>query len=203
MEVDMKKQRSNRGLPVVVGMLCGVLCYSGDFGPMGKGSRSRNKEGNVLVSYDREGNKKYAPGVALLIAGNENQFPELKLPNCLEFVDAKLDKQRNKIAVVYFDGVWLVYQRYSETNMHWEMEGDVKLVEYNLDFVLYGNRLELHDFNALRASFIKKGEVFGKGGRQKGIESPGDKVFLIRVTDSGKVSINDQPRRSLQWHPER
>jgi hypothetical protein len=182
---------------------CGIaLSLAGGFGPIGEGSRKQNKEGDVLVSYDREGKGRYLPGVHLSVRQSENHPQQLQITNCLEFIDAKLDRKSGALAVVFNDGLNLVYQRYTNTNGVWYLSQSTGLVEYGLDFTLYGNRLELQDVNTVRASFIRKGEAFGKAGRKRGQEESGDKVHLIRIAEGGKVLIDNQERPTRQWRPD-
>lgn len=198
----MERIANSMRIPAALILISSALFCLGNSGPMDSGVRKQNKESNVTVSYEREGTGRYFPGVVLSVESNQKQFSKLRLTNCLEFFDAKLDKQLDNLAVVFFDGIWLVYHRYGKTNRHWQLEQAVRLVGYNLTFTLFGNRLELYKIDTLRVSFIRGGEAFGRAGRQRGVEQAGDKVYFIRVTEGGEVLINGRKRESLQWRPD-
>jgi hypothetical protein len=179
--------------------LCSAFCSAPDFAPMAAGERKANKDGDVLVAYDRAGKQGYLPGVQLSLKPRQKTLSQLSITNCLEFVDAKFDESRGELAVVFVDGMNLVYQRYGSTNGHWQLDQAVDVMEYGIHFVANGIRLELQDLTTIRASFKKNGET--EIGRQAGVEKQGDLVYLIRITQEGKVMINDRERRSMQWHP--
>jgi hypothetical protein len=166
---------------------------------MSVGGRKANKDGDVLVAYDRAGKQGYLPGVQLSLKPRQKTLSQLSITNCLEFVDAKFDETRGELAVVFVDGMNLVYQRYGSKNGQWQLKQAADVVEYGIDFVINGIRLELQDLTTIRASFKKNGET--ETGRQPGVEKQGDLIYLIHITENGKVMINDRERRSMQWHP--
>jgi len=181
---------------------CTFTCFGNDFGPMEKGSRKQNKDGNIVIEYARKETGPYIRGASLSIKDGQTTLPAIGLTNCQEFVDAKLDSSTHRVAIVFVDGLNLIYQTYSLTNQQWRLDQNVPLVEYNLAFSSFGNGLELSDFNTLRASFIKKGEDF-VWGRVRGEDRPGDKVHFIKVTADGRVLIDGRERESMQWYPDR
>jgi len=173
-----------------------------DFESPHAGSRKLNKDGDVHVTYDRDRGKAFVPGFELSIRAGTKESPKLRLGG-LYFIDAKLDANRSRLAVVQNDGLNLVYGRYVLTNNTWQLEQRVTLVEYNVAFQVNCNRLELENFNTLRACFIREVERSSRiKDLEKGIENVGDKVYLIHITEDGKVLINGKERESVQWHPD-
>lgn len=198
----MRIYRTIKMLVVVAAAASFTLHASEGFQPMGVAPRKENKDGNILVRYDRETNNTYFPGVVLSVQLGDKRDRPLPIKSCLEFVDAKYDERAEQLAVVFFDGLYLQYQRYTPNKAEWQLEQSIKLVEYNLSFTVYGNRLELSNLTTLRASFIRKGEQFRKGGRQRGVEKPEDRVYYIHVRENGVVMIDNQERKELRWHPD-
>lgn len=182
------------------------LCYCGNSQAATEWPRKQSSDCTVAVSIDQVGAEikgiKF-PVASLSIKTNETRYAALQITNCLNFVDAKLDQQSGELAVVYYDGLCLVYQRYRSSNGAWQLEQTARLIEYNVAVESNWNRLGLQDLNTLRISFIKKGENFSKVARQRGVERPDDKVYFIQVATDGRVTINGSERKSLQWIPER
>ena len=126
-------------------LLLTFTAHAGDMKPMRSGPRNQNADGNVLVTYDRDGKEKFGPGITMTIKGAEREgVPMLHISEALYFVDAQLDNKAKQLAVVFVDGVSVVYRRYHVNAGRWESDIGGALMEYDLR-LQKSSRMELTD----------------------------------------------------------
>lgn len=161
-------------------------------------SRRTNTDGDIRISPRMNAGTNPLSEQQISFAETNRQLPNLSLRN-VHFLDAKFDPKRDKVAVLVSDGrPYLRYQRYNFTNSNWQQELDVRLVRFDSTFESKGNVLELSQFDAVRATFLGRGENFSKD-RPRGIEQKGDLEYFFRVTDAGVVLVNGQSIEVDQW----
>jgi len=130
--------------------------------------------------------------ILTIISTNNNTKLSDLIAGCY---DAKLDEKSNHLAVVYFNGISLMYKYYELQNDKWVLLKRIFLVEYDLFFQSYCTKIELVDMNNIKATFNLKdkiGVVFlmENDVKLKDVEE----TFIITIKDDGKILINGKEK---------
>ena len=195
----MKPQHIQKTVASVLAIAC-LHCFGQDFVRIEAG-RKKNKDGDITVTYERDLKKESRSGFQLVCNATERQWPPLSIHG-LYFADAKVDKQNDRVAIVYMDGLYVVYASYVCTDKVWRRERHVSVAEYNLAWQQHMNRIELEDFDTVRASFIPEGQTYETiPGRKRGVEEAGDRVYHIRVVGNETLVVNGN-ESAERWRPQ-
>ena len=159
--------------------------------------RKINFDGNITVKAISELNTN---DNILTITSKDNriEYPELvaRKSGHITFFDAKLDEKSNRLAVIYFGGLDLIYDYYELQNDKWKLLKRTFLVDFDLFFQQDCAKIEMVDMNNIKIVFnlMKKiGVAFMKENdiKMKDVEE----TFIITIKDDGKIFINDKEKR--------
>ena len=174
------------------------------FSPLGEAYPTKvffpvKTEKKSLIRISLLPNNKYNKGRAIvkrkiltIISTNNNTKLSDLIAGCY---DAKLDEKSNHLAVVYENGISLMYKYYELQNDKWVLLKRIFLVEYDLFFQSYCTKIELVDMNNIKATFNLKdkiGVVFlmENDVKLKDVEE----TFIITIKDDGKILINGKEK---------
>ena len=132
--------------------------------------------------------------ILTIISTNNNTKLSDLIAGCY---DAKLDEKSNHLAVVYFNGISLMYKYYELQNDKWVLLKRIHLCEFDISFQSYCTKIELVDMNNIKIVFNlmeKIGVAFMKENdiKMKDVEE----TFIITIKDDGKIFINDKEKTS-------